>query len=259
LTDISMVFGLSLTGRLVRTLIHSAIDAMVEGYARRLREEYGRYPVSELEREAERSTGEAEELGRLEMLPTPARPTAFEEGGIDYCLECAEKHVSTANVFLREAQQRLEADEPMETVAEKVRAAVVELTGAEADTDSVTEHMVREINGLIRDLRKFIWREKLSVRPTVENLVEARRRAEHILSKVYEAARELAECPECPELIEEICGELRPEQRVECESAILTLARPRVSEQELRLAHEKLKRLDVAEKAMRVVERRVKR
>jgi hypothetical protein len=134
--------------------------------------------------------------------------------GLDYCLECCEKHLQTASVLMREALQRLEECntktncEPCclktEYILEKIRNTVKELAGAEDDTIRNTyDETVRQINNEIRMIRKTTWEKKLSVgRGTKQDLIEIKNKIDELIDKVYEKV-----APQYDETIEQIIKE----------------------------------------------------
>jgi hypothetical protein len=139
--------------------------------------------------------------------------------GLDYCLECCEKHLQTASVLMREALQRLEECntktncEPCciktEYILEKIRNTVKELAGAEDDTIRNTyDETVRQINNEIRMIRKTIWGKKLSVGGgTKGDLIEIKNKIDKLIDKVYEKV-----APAYDETIEQIIRETTGEE-----------------------------------------------
>ena len=117
---------------------------------------------------------------------------------IDYCLECAEKHLQKAVIFLQESLQRQEQCETEKkctnccmtdtNTLEKIRKTVTELAGAEDDTDTHLEiPKIREINRRIREIRKTIWQKKLSTgKGTKDDIQKIRLELESLTNKIYE-------------------------------------------------------------------------
>jgi len=137
----------------------------------------------------------------------------------DYCLECAEKHLQTARILLREALQRAEqclAESQCETcctskpqVLEKIRDAVAELTGCEDDTNTkLDEPRIREINRRTREIRRLIWEKKLAFgKGTLNDIKEIMMQIEELANYIYEQP-EVSQKYE--ELIQEIVEETPP-------------------------------------------------
>jgi len=135
------------------------------------------------------------------------------EQSTDYCLECAEKHLQTAKVLLREAIQRYEACykntecvpccSENSAVLEKVRGAVAELAGCEDDTSTnLNEPRIREINRRAREIRKEMWNKKLAFgEGTLEDLKETHGKIEQLANYVYEQ-------PEISEKYESIINQI---------------------------------------------------
>ena len=108
---------------------------------------------------------------------------------VDYCLECAEKHLRTAKVLLREAIQRAQKHGTKHpAVLEKIRDVVTELTGCEDDTDTTLDNKkVRKLNITCRDLRKLIWNKKLSFgKATLQDLQQLYKQISQLADYIYE-------------------------------------------------------------------------
>ena len=115
-----------------------------------------------------------------------------------YCLECSEKHGQTAKVFMREGLQRAEVDgSNSEGVIEKVRGVVEELTGFEADTETVENPEVSALNAEAREIRKFIYASKAEIGgASIEILQEIKKKIDGLVDAVY-ILRQKEECPTC--------------------------------------------------------------
>jgi hypothetical protein len=102
-----------------------------------------------------------------------------------YCYDCASKHLGTAKVLLREALQRAVKGEPKEAILEKVRGAYEELMGAEDDTQALSDERTRQINSMIRDVRKWFYDSGVIV-STDKNLIsEALSKVDRLNNEVY--------------------------------------------------------------------------
>ena len=123
----------------------------------------------------------------IETSPPPL-PFEHSSQSESYCLECAHKHLNTASVLLREALQRLDANEPKERVLEKIRAMVAELTGAEDDTKFGSGE-IAELNKRIRALRVKIWNAGYELEPPRrEDLIALQEELKGLLNFVYDTA-----------------------------------------------------------------------
>jgi len=102
-----------------------------------------------------------------------------------YCYDCASKHLGTAKVLLREALQRAVKGEPKEAILEKVRGAYEELMGAEDDTQALSDERTKQINSMIRDIRKWFYDSGVIV-STDKNLIsEALSKVDRLNNEVY--------------------------------------------------------------------------
>ncbi|MBW2671885.1 MAG: hypothetical protein JRD89_00550 [Deltaproteobacteria bacterium] len=126
----------------------------------------------------------------------------------DYCLECLERHYSKAHGLLEEAERfSLKKGRLTPEARERVRAAIKELVTAEEDLgteirDSELAKMLEEIKRQQRDLRKWMWTQRLSTtQEDVSKLREAIARAKSLVDLTYRAGEryhsELGECPTC--------------------------------------------------------------
>lgn len=116
-----------------------------------------------------------------------------------YCLECSEKHGSTAKVLMREAIQRAEVCTCTDSdgVLEKVRGVVEELSGMEDDTNTTENEKVIALNSLARDIRKEIFALKAEVGgATIEELREIKDKLDALVEQVYDT-RKTEDCPSC--------------------------------------------------------------
>lgn len=116
-----------------------------------------------------------------------------------YCLECSEKHGSTAKVLMREAIQRAEACSctDSEGVLEKVRGVIEELSGMEDDTKTTENEKVIELNSLARDIRKDIFGVRAEVGgASIEDLRGIIKRINDLVDQVFEV-RKTEDCSTC--------------------------------------------------------------
>lgn len=101
-----------------------------------------------------------------------------------YCLDCISKHLATAKILLREALQRSQAKEAEEAVLAKVRGAFEELTGAEDDSQSLTDPQIRNLNARIREARKWLYEHALAS-ASPETISKAFSLVEELLGMTY--------------------------------------------------------------------------
>lgn len=170
------------------------------------------------------------------MNETPPKGTS-----IDYCLECAEKHLQTATILLKEAIQRAQqciTQNPCEPcclktpeVLEKIRDAIAELAGAEDDTNPLSnEPLVKEINNQIRLIRKDIWRKKLAFgQGKIEDITEIAERIKTLTDKIYEEYTSKNYEP----LIEQLIKEIEPPKKQKQNIKKLAEPTPEEIEEEL--------------------------
>lgn len=118
---------------------------------------------------------------------------------IDWCIECSVKHSQGAKVFMREAVQRAEAKgSHSDGVKERVRGVIEELTGLEADTNTVKNETVRKLNKTARNLRKYIYSTKAEIGGAdLETLREIKMMVDMLVDQVYKVREEVEECPTC--------------------------------------------------------------
>lgn len=115
---------------------------------------------------------------------TPEKGTS-----IDYCMECAEKHIQTAKILIKEAIQRAEKlGTTHPSVLEKIRDTIAELTGCEDDTTTTLNNpKVAEINKTCRDLRRLIWQKKLAFgKATIQDLKQLYKKISNLTDNIYE-------------------------------------------------------------------------
>jgi len=117
--------------------------------------------------------------GGSHMAPPPGVPEEH------YCLDCASKHASTAKILVREALQRAEGGEGVDLILAKVRGAYEELTGAEDDTQALSDEGIRALNSRIRELRKWMFDSGLLVEPSKDKIAEAYNRISALNDAVY--------------------------------------------------------------------------
>ena len=202
---------------------------------------------------------------------------------VDYCLECAEKHIQTAKVLIREAIQRAEQCLTQTTcepcciqtpyVLEKIRDAVAELTGCEDDTSTALNvPHVREINRRARELRRKIWQQKLSFgHGTLNDLKQLYKELEELADFIYNTPEisgkydqviaeviqeEYPNIPNMPQVIPDMSAtqkrkqakKERQEKRKQMKKLIKELAKPTPEElEELERKYHINKLLDLAE------------
>jgi len=99
---------------------------------------------------------------------------------------------------MREGLQRAEVDgSNSEGVIEKVKGVVEELTGFEADTETVENPEVSAINAEAREIRKFIYASKAEIGgASTEILQEIKKKIDGLVDAVY-ILRQKEECPTC--------------------------------------------------------------
>jgi len=151
-------------------------------------------------------------------METPEKGTS-----LDYCLECAEKHLQTTTILLKEALQRYEqchktnpctpcciSEKP---VLEKIRDTIAELTGAEDDTNPLTDNtMVKDINTQIRNIRKEIWNKKLAFgQGTPEDITNIAQKIKTLTDYIYENYTKQTYEAEIEKLIQSTNTELNQE------------------------------------------------
>jgi hypothetical protein len=109
--------------------------------------------------------------------------------GVDeehYCLDCMSKHLGTAKILIREALQRVDADEPKEAILGKVRGAYEELMGAEDDSQALSDERIRALNAQTRELRKWFFDNGVLVDADKAKIVEAMSRISKLNDAVYQ-------------------------------------------------------------------------
>ena len=145
---------------------------------------------------------------------------------VDYCIECAVKHGQTAKVFIREGLQRAEADGTQsEGVKEKIRGVVEELSGMEADTDTVKNEKVTALNTEARELRKAIYKSQAEIGgASIDVLRQIKAHIDGLVEKTYKVREEEEECPTCEAHAE---TKEEPEPKPELESYGVTVAEKR--------------------------------
>jgi hypothetical protein len=142
---------------------------------------------------------------KLSHIATP--PGVSEE---HYCYDCASKHLGTAKVLLREALQRAVKGEPKEAILEKVRGAYEELMGAEDDTQALSDERTRQINAMIRDVRKWFYDTGVIVDTDQNKIAEALSKVDMLNNEVYtEIERRKARLKEFLTKVEEKVKELK--------------------------------------------------
>jgi FtsZ-binding cell division protein ZapB len=99
---------------------------------------------------------------------------------------------------MREALQRAEVNgSNSEGVIEKVKGVVEELTGFEADTETVENPEVSAINAEAREIRKFIYASKAEIGgASVDILQQIKKKIDGLVDAVY-ILRQKEECPTC--------------------------------------------------------------
>lgn len=135
---------------------------------------------------------------------------------VSYCLECSEKHGSTAKVLMREGINRAEASgsAAAEGVLEKIRGVVEELSGFEDDTDTTESDDVMALNNEAREIRKLIYASKAEIGGAdLDTLKEIKNKIDSLLEDVYKA-RERHECPTCKIKVESEKVEEQPKQEL---------------------------------------------
>jgi len=143
---------------------------------------------------------------------------------VDYCIECAVKHIQTGKVFMREGLQRAEVNGPQsEGVKEKVRGVVEELSGIEADTDTVKNAKVTAINTAARELRKRIYSSQAEIGgASIETLQEIKAEVDTLVEQIYKVREEEEECPTC-----QVPAETKEEPEQDIESYGVSVAEKR--------------------------------
>lgn len=133
---------------------------------------------------------------------------------LDYCVECCLKHSQTSKVFMREAIQRAQVSSPSDPgVLEKVRGAVEELAGFDADSDTVKNEKVSELNSSARLLRKYIYGKGAEIgTASLEDLREIKGLIDGLVDVTYQV-RASEECIGCT--VESVCG-----ANVECVESV---------------------------------------
>jgi len=150
-------------------------------------------------------------LGEQSHRATP--PGISEE---HYCLDCASKHLSTAKILIREALQRAEKGEPPELVLAKIRGAYEELTGAEDDTQALSDEGIRRLNSQIRDLRKWFFDSGVLVETDKSKISEAFSRVASLNDTVYsELEKRKAKLKEFLGKVEERIQEIKEKLQTE--------------------------------------------
>ena len=101
-------------------------------------------------------------------------------------------------MLLREALQRATVDGPeSEGVIEKVRGIVEELTGYEADTNTVENPKISSLNTMARELRKSIFASQAEIGgATMDDLEQIKKDIDHLVDETYNV-RQTEECPTC--------------------------------------------------------------
>lgn len=122
-----------------------------------------------------------------------------EQALIDWCIECSVKHGQTGKVFMREALQRAEAEGAhSERVKERVRGVIEELSGLEADTNTVKNDDVRKLNKTTRKLRKYIYKTQAEIGGAdMDTLKEIKMMVDMLVDQIYKTREKLEECPTC--------------------------------------------------------------
>ncbi|MCD6325800.1 hypothetical protein J7L97_05885 [Candidatus Bathyarchaeota archaeon] len=113
----------------------------------------------------------------------------------DYCLECLQRHYSKALGLLEEAERfSLKHGKLTPEAKERVRMAIKEIVTAEEDLgteirDPELGRMLDEINVVQRDLRKWMWAERLTTtQEDISKLREAIRKAKGLVDLTYKAS-----------------------------------------------------------------------
>ncbi len=157
-----------------------------------------------------------EERGFVSRETTTRRTHLSYEGQtkLDYCAECCLKHSQTAKVFMREAIQRAQVSSPSDPgVLEKVRGAVEELAGFDADSDTVKNEKMSELNSSARLLRKYIYEKGAEIgTASLEDLREIKGLIDGLVDVTYRV-RASEECIGCT--VESVCG-----ANVECVESV---------------------------------------
>ena len=146
----------------------------------------------------------------------------------DYCVECLIRHYSKAHGLMKEGERfSLKSGKLLPESRQRIRAAVEEMVTAEEDLgteikDKKLKKMIDEIDVRQRDLRKYIWAEKLTTtQESIDSLRGAIDRAKELVNMTYKAAEP---CPKCDELIDKVCKGLSGDEKVKCTEAIKDLA-----------------------------------
>jgi len=154
-----------------------------------------------------------------------------------YCIECLVRHYSKVHGLMKEGERfSLKSGKLVPEARQRVRAAVEEMVTAEEDLgteikDEKLKKIIDEIDVKQRDLRKYIWAERLTTsQEDIESLGGAIDRARELVDLTYRAAM-IAECPHCgKKSVEDICKDLPEEKRVKCTEALKVVMEGREEE-----------------------------
>jgi len=121
----------------------------------------------------------------------------------DYCVECLQRHYSKAHGLMKEGERfSRKGGKIVPEARQRVRAAIEEVVTAEEDLGTKIGEpnlakVIDEIRVKQRDLRKWIWAEKLTTsQEDIGKLKGAIDKAKELVDLTYRAA-EVYECPTC--------------------------------------------------------------
>lgn len=146
--------------------------------------------------------GELKGEGRIDEMPyIPPGSTPSDEGYLsfagqsreNYCLECLNKHYSTALKYIEEAEDR--SLKSGQGVQDKVRVALKEIAGSEDDfglsDDPDFQRSLDKVKGVQRAIRKKIRAKNLTtINTSKEDLREIKNDLQGLLNETYKLAEE---------------------------------------------------------------------
>lgn len=139
----------------------------------------------------------------------------------DYCLECLTRHYSKAYGLLDEGKRfALKEGKITPEARERIRQAITEIVTAEEDlgtkvSDPELKKMLDEINVKQRELRKWMWSNRLpTTNEDLNALEEAINKSKELVDTTYKVAemklkKEPGECTTCEEKREKLVEMLK--------------------------------------------------